>query len=254
MADGGDLLSTVATARLKPYVDSTDGSRRQIEALYRWNTRLSLGLFDDIGIVEVALRNVMASELRASHGNRWFDDWTLFDDGTMKLISAAKRQSGLSDLDVGDDVRDGKLVASLMFGFWVKLLGKGSFQGLTTKSPAPAKKRMIYDTILWKASLHRGFAVAGRTDRMKVEKPAAIVKEVRNRVAHHESVIWGIPLPGQKEADGTPRRLTVRQAHHHVGRLAELIDPALSQWIDAHSVVSGLAEDCPIPDRSKFRL
>lgn len=254
MSSSGNLLGTVGSARLHPYVRCTDGSDRQVEQLYRWNTRLSLGLFDDIGVVEVALRNAISSQLKASHGNRWFDDWTLFDDGTMAVIESAKLQSGFSSLHADDDVRHGKLVASLMLGFWVKLLGKGSFQGITRKSLAPVKKRMIYDTVLWKASLHKGFVGAGPTERASVERPAAIVKEIRNRVAHHESAIWGIPLPGQQESDGTSRRLSVNQARRSISAVAELISPELSRWIAAHSQVGTLIEDCPTTERSRFRL
>jgi hypothetical protein len=248
------LLRHSSDARLAPYVRATDGTDRQVEEFYRWNTRLALALFDDIGVVEVALRNVMSSELRKAFGAGWFDDWSLFDDDTMSTIDSAKAQSGFERLRVDDDIKHGKLVASMTFGFWVKLLGEGSFQGVTRKSRAPEKKRMIYDTTLWRACLHLGFAGAGPMERMRVERPAAVVKAIRNRVAHHESVIWGVPLPGQIQADGRPRRLPVGESHRHVVEVAALIDPGLAEWIRGSSAIPELLDCRPPSAAASLRL
>ena len=211
-------------------------------------------MFDDIGIVEVALRNAISSELARMHGITWFDEWALFDDDRMALIASAKVHTGFGKLQVDDEVKHGKLVASLMFGFWVKLLGKGSFQGVTSRSVAPVKRRVIYDTVLWRAGLHQGFAGAGEMERSRVEKPAVIVKAIRNRVAHHESVIWGIPLPGQVDHDGAPRRLSVADSHRHVLDLAGLIDPDLGLWLASNSCVPALIAEPPHCDVRSMRL
>lgn len=69
----------------------------------------------------------MARELVRVYGQEWFRRSELFDDDCAKALSTAWRQGGLGRLAadrVAPDVVEGKLVAALMFGFWVKLLGR----------------------------------------------------------------------------------------------------------------------------------
>lgn len=107
------------------------------------------------------MRSAMARELRTAYGNEWYASRELFDDDAARKLATAWSQGGLGQLrdapDADLDVVEGKLVAEVMFGFWVQLLGKGSYAGRP-----PLRQRRIYDTLLWQPGPVQG--VPARTE------------------------------------------------------------------------------------------
>lgn len=209
--------------------------------LYRWAGSVALAVFDDLATLEVAMRSAMARELAREYGLEWFQRTDLLDDDTLKLIREAYRVGRLGSLDAGSDVIHGKLVATLMFGFWVKILGRGTYQGSGAN-----RRRRIYDTLLWKPALRRAFPNVGDLDRSVVETAARRVQSLRNRIAHHEHIVWGVPLAGERGADGAPVRLSVRDAHSTLIRLAEYVDADFGAWLRENSQVESRLAECPI--------
>ncbi len=217
--------------------------------LYRWARTLALSVFDDLATLEVAMRSAIARELAAAYGPEWFRRTDLFDDETLKLIQNAWTIGRIGQLTWPPEVIHGKLVATLMFGFWVKLLGRGTYQGRGAN-----RKRRIYDSLLWKPAMRNAFPNVGALDRALVETAARRVQSLRNRIAHHEHIIWGVPLPGERSADGSVVRLTVTEAHETLMALAGYVDTGLESWLRQNSAVASHLARCPVPDRTRFHL
>lgn len=131
-------------------------------------------------------------------------------------------------------------MAGLMFGFWVQILGRGSYAG----NP-PIRVRRIYDSLLWQPALSQAFPQQTRRD---VERAARTVRSARNRIAHHEHIAWGVPLPGQQQ------RLSVSQVHATVLELAGFLDPQAADWIDLHSTVQQVLSSCPVAATEQLHL
>lgn len=243
------LAATVPAARIEPYRVACHGTDVSPIHLYRWAAEVGLAVFDDLAVLEVAMRSAMARELAAAHGIRWYRRADLLDDETLKLIDSAWRVGRLGRSSQSDEVVHGKLVASLMFGFWVKVLGRGSYQGA-----GPDRQRRIYDTTLWKPALRHAFPNVGALDRVEVETAARRVRALRNRIAHHEHIIWGVPLPGECSPDGTTVRLPLSTAHEVLIGLAGYVDRGLESWLRQYSRVDELLEGCPVRDLSRFGL
>ncbi|MFI1839773.1 hypothetical protein [Streptomyces olivaceoviridis] len=74
---------------------------------------------------------------------------------------------------------------------------------------------------------------------------ASHVRSLRNRAAHHEPLIDGVPLPGQSARRGRTRRLTLPEAHTEVLRLVEYIDKGVATWIGQTSRVPELLRTRP---------
>jgi hypothetical protein len=66
------------------------------------------------------------------------------------------------------------------------------------------------------------------------------MQDLRNRAAHHEPLVGGFPLNGQKDRHGNPMRLSVRQGHEAYLRLAQMIDRDLGAWLTNNSTVPAL--------------
>jgi len=237
------VIDTVPAARLARYRRLVSDDRLALDEFYRWAQRLALTMFADVAVLEVAMRSAMARELHAIYGPLWYRNQDLFDDDSMENIGAAIDMTGLDTLAAAgadENVLEGKLVAGLMFGFWVRILGRGGSAG-----DAPQRQRRIYDELLWKPALTNAFPAA--PDRRKTAHAAHRVQEVRNRVAHHEHVIWGIPLPDER------KRLSVTEAHDSLLKLAGYLGQPVRECIEATSEVHAQLDLCPV-DRSQLLL
>ena len=95
----------------------------------------------------------------------------------------------------------GHLIASLTFGFWRNLLEDGG----TIHTKWPDQRRADYENDLWRKGLDKTFsngrqyarAVEERWTRKYALDIVKTVHALRNRVAHHEPLVNGIPLPGE---------------------------------------------------------
>ena len=251
-------MKTIPEVRLHRYRVIANAQSVDVAKLYRWNSQVALAIFDDLGVLEVAMRSAMAKELLATFGSKWFNHPFLFDDGSKNLINDAIKQGrNASNRPSTPEDEHGKLVADLMFGFWVKILGRGSDQRIkdSITGKITSHRKMIYDELLWKPALHRAFPGVGKFDRITIERAAHDLQFVRNRVAHHEHVIWGVPAYGQKEADGkTERRMSIGEVHKTLIRLSRYIDLDLGEWIADNSSLPGVLVKCPLPDKSVLRI
>lgn len=220
------------------YDDEVDGLE-----LYVWARSVALAAFDDLGHVEVAMRSAMATKLADEYGLGWYDDDSLLDDSSRELVDEAKSRCRVWKLPSDPALVHGKVVATLMFGFWVKLLGRGAYRddGIT-------RTKRIYDTDIWKKAVRGAFPNVGDLERQRVETVAKYVQSLRNRIAHHEHVVWGVPIAGVGVSGGNPLRLALGEAHEHVFELAGFLNNDLESWLRANSSVQDRIEECPISD------
>lgn len=247
--DSPDISVLVPRARLAPYIAVAGDDPRDLEAFYLWCQELALALFADIGRLEVVMRSAMARELSRAFGPEWYAHPGLFDDDAAQSLATAWKHNDLGELrraahdpESAVDLRvvESKLVGALMFGFWVQIVGRGSFSG-----KPPQRVRRIYDATLWRRALSNAFPGQARRD---VEHAARIVRSARNRIAHHEHVAWGVALPGQRQ------RLSVSQVHATVLQLARFIAPEAAIWIARRSSVQRVLSACPVADASQLHL
>lgn len=240
-----DRLTTYATAALAAGCDELD--------LYVWDRDLAAALLADIAIVEVALRNALHDALSAAHSAPdWYQlDLGLDDRSRRALAEAWKRLTKKKRTP-------GRVVARLMLGFWTGLLDAGGYYG-----NEPQDFKADYEQ-LFRSTLQRAFpggraearAAGAHFTREWVHSIATITQDLRNRAAHHEPLVNGFPLNGQKDKHGNPVRLSVRQGYEAYLRLARMIDRDLGAWLASNSTVPGLlaakpsAPSTPTPARS----
>ncbi len=203
--------AAISRERLAPYRDEADGSIAAAVKLYEWNAAMSAALWQDIGHLEVLLRNAMHDQLTAwniaHYGNpRWYDD-------PGNLLAAHRREdiamarSRLARANKPDD--PGRIVAELSFGFWRYL--------------ASAQ----YDRTLWRDALHQGFP--GRK-RSRLYDHLVRLHALRNRLAHHEP-IHHVPL---------------RRRHDEILTIAGWINPVLRGWVERQSQTPTVLDQRPV--------
>lgn len=206
-----DIAGMLSEPRLAVYKIASDGKLSGALRLYAWNLEISNAFFSCIHYFEVGLRNEMDSNLSqyaAAQGasDSWFEPSAgLLAGGSPNKVKQAKNRV----TDSGKPLSHGRVIAELPLGFWWTLLDQS------------------YETSLWKPTLHHVF-VPG-TKRKRLHEQIDKVRELRNRIAHHE------PLHSRH----------LLADYDNLLRTAERVSPSLAWWIDSTSQVSGVLDRKP---------
>lgn len=200
------------------YVRATQGNAQAALELYAWNARVAGACMQDIGHLEVLIRNRYDAALGSTFG-----DWTDPDSGLWQRqigVEAARRKQAASNAISRRQLRDaavhghpstrGHIVASLSFGFWTALT------------------RAEREASLWTPCLSSTFSGLSRG---QVHDHMVKLNAFRNRLAHWEPVF--------SRTTGLSRQL------QRVHELFEATDSAVGGWVGAHSSV--LDELCTAP-------
>lgn len=190
-----DVEHLLGRARLAPYLTAAGGDVAAAEDLYHWNTMLAGALHAQLCHVEVLVRNVM---------DRALSDWCQAEGHPRErtqaratpelLYSASGKAIGLARTRADSSARardkshhrhgaaptHDDVIAQLMFGNWSSMLG-GTARG-------PEKRRAQE---LWSRALRNAFPNAYPDDRGRVfvGQRMARLRNLRNRVSHHENLI-----------------------------------------------------------------
>lgn len=180
------VVDWLTPGRYAKYLRAAGSDEARALAIYEWNTQLAAAMLHDLSHLEVAIRNAYDAALLAhpDHaGADWIDpavfghllpEHVAVDAAgnpqdknatPRNQIRSARRACGYVE---GGTVLRGKVVAEFSFGFWTYLTDS------------------LHEKTLWVPALHKAFAPG--TDRKKVHHALASLRELRNRVAHHESV------------------------------------------------------------------
>lgn len=167
------LQKTLSEERLDAYRQRLPQptSDRQILGCYAWNMALSESLYSSLQILEIAMRNTIHHSAAQHFGqDTWFDNAGALQhaherDAIQKARQTLTQQGRTHDA--------GRIVAEVSFGFWTSLLDKR------------------YEQILWPRLLRSAFPHMPRRLRTRamLSKRFHTVRQLRNRVFHHEP-IW----------------------------------------------------------------
>lgn len=164
-------LATLLTEDcLGPYLAVSNGSLEAALDLYEWNSRIGAAMFEDLGYLEVILRNACHQQLQQWSENRsrdpvWYLQPTLTPASRVDVDKARRRATR-----AGRDELAGRGVAELMFGFWRFLHARA------------------YEATLWTPCLRKAYPHLEPQRRQLVYTRLDHLNTLRNRIAHHEPI------------------------------------------------------------------
>lgn len=189
-----DLELALSLERFARYLGWADQDRARAIELYTLNTRISESLYIPLQALEIALRNRIHAVMTEARRESWFsDDGFLLDAKQPEQLAKA-----IQDIKHRErELTPGRIVAELTFGFWTAMFGP------------------VYED-LWRRTLHR---IGQRPDgkhlsRKHFTKPLLPIRMLRNRVAHHEPIIYW----------------SLRKHHDRMLELTEWLAPAAAAW------------------------
>ncbi|MZE41912.1 hypothetical protein GTY49_02700, partial [Streptomyces sp. SID5477] len=121
----------------------------------------------------MALRNRIHAVMTEASGPGWFQP----EAGHVTDRQAEQVRAAIAELtEAGKPIEDGRVVAALTFSFWTSMFGREQDD-------------------LWKRTMHR---IATRDgiflSRKAFATPLTQVRLLRNRIAHHEPILyWDLP-------------------------------------------------------------
>ena len=158
------LEQALSPERLYKYDAWAGGDRATALQLYALNLAVSEAFYTSLHMLEVTLRNAVHSRMSALHGPLWFQNPAIIHD--------AKQQGNITSAiqKLGPGSTPGQIVAEVTFGFWTGMFDHKN-------------------NALWGPSLRPIFQAAVPLQRKTVAKPLYDIRSLRNRIAHHESII-----------------------------------------------------------------
>ncbi|MGO4860028.1 Abi family protein [Arthrobacter sp. 2MCAF14] len=212
-----DLVPWITQRRFDEYMVAANHDADAARELYEWNISVSAAFFELISHVEVALRNAVDNILKpleitesarvaVRHG-WWFASPAFLTDHDLDFHRTAWRHLGNKATAAPRD----KVLSSMAFGIWDAVFGP-SYEQLF-------RRHLVY------AFPNRGPGFKRET----VRKNVLALRNLRNRVAHHQA-IFDLPL---------------EERYEQAMELLSWIDPALEQWVSHLCRVPGLLDDRP---------
>jgi hypothetical protein len=204
------LLHCISRERMQPYFIRARGDQWVAFHLYIRNTEISSALYGIVQALEIGLRNVVHSRLTETYGTEewWFK--LPLHAGELNDIEEAK--ANISQRL--KEVRPGRVVAELGLGFWVKLFAN------------------TYEKEIWVPQTSRVFPA--KLSRKVLHDRLTELKTLRNRIAHHETLIKRDPAADYSNLLET------------IGWIA----PTLRKWVESQSDFAAVFAK-PIPKRPK---
>ena len=210
-----EILDAVEAAlspeRLNTYRDAVEKKDRKLALqLHAWNTAIGAALYGPLQSLEITLRNAMNCQLISKFGVSWYEHMNdVFDTGALSRIAKARKELE----GAGRNVSASRIVAKLPFGFWVLLTGRGG--------PRYGRSKSNYEMMLWRPALRLAFPYCDSLSRNDVYKSLNRLRDLRNRIAHHEPI-----FTRNLEAD-----------HEEILKLVGWICPEMAELIKQHSRV-----------------
>jgi len=196
-----ELEAALSKQRLSTFANFSAGNQSFTLRLHAWNTALGEALFGPIQILEIVLRNSIHNRLILAFGESWHE--YCLTGSEQNMLVKAKR--GL--LWAHQPITSLHIVACLNFGFWISLLARP------------------HENDLWRKHLCHAFPYAPKPLRRKqIHGPLHKMRLLRNRIAHHESLLKH------------PRALiNLPQDHALILEIISWISPETSVWAGYHS-------------------
>jgi hypothetical protein len=174
------IPAVLSAPRFNTFLVARNGDRLKALQLYHWNAQISSAFLYPMHVFEICIRNAVANAAQSFYRT---DEWpwsTAFETSlpitrSARYFSPRRELISTRDWKVRPQQTTGKIIAELKFAFWVSMY--------TSR----------HDGRLWSQYLPMEYPNIPRTmttaaARDRIHKTADRVRDLRNRIAHHEPI------------------------------------------------------------------
>lgn len=208
MTEWSGLEQAFSTPRLGRYLRAFGHDQERAHRGYIHNLQLSESLLVPLSVLEIALRNAMSRQMAKLYDRaNWYEavltDRSLHlpgkpldDDGPLKGLHRSIRNAKRD----AKSTNPNKVIAEFSFGFWTTLLNAR------------------YQNTFWR-ELKYAFPHCPQRQRHTVGRALNQVRGLRNRVFHHEPVLWITP--------------SVEDHHRHLYDVLGWLNHDIAPWVQS---------------------
>jgi len=202
-----DLEKHFSAARLGRYRASCGGDEARAARAYVNSMLLAEAMMPMLNVLEIALKNGIHRRLSGLYGRLdWWETWVgdpNFAWQSREVVSVKAKLHRRAEPTTSD-----KIIAELAFGFWSSLFN------------------VQFQSVLWK-DLRLVFPRCPKPQRQRHTISSALnqVRDLRNRVFHHEQLLWLTPPLIDLHAKGI--------------EVIGWLDPQLPPWLDQYDRLPG---------------
>ena len=167
----------ISAERLEPYLKHHSGNFKKAVAHYKINIEISESFYPLLSILEIGLRNNIDFQLkRKFNDDNWYENPEFIKIASRFQIDRVSEARN-SILRGKKEITTGKVISELSFGFWTSLLDSK------------------FEKTLWK-NVRLAFPNCPKNIRKRKTMSSKFngIRKLRNRIFHHESVTWSIPV------------------------------------------------------------
>lgn len=169
------IPQVLSPPRFATYLAATSNNTRDALRLYHWNALAAASFLFPLHVFEICLRNAAANAIESCYSNALWPWAAAFE--TSLPVNPRPRFSPRHELQSTRyrHATTGKVIADIKFAFWVSMFTRR------------------HDGRLWTPYLKREFpnGTAPMTTaqlRLQIHDVSEQVRELRNRIAHHEPI------------------------------------------------------------------
>jgi hypothetical protein len=239
------IRKALSDLRLNAYRRHPSEDELDLLARYAWNMALGAALYTPLHLLEVALRNALHTALAGYHGGN--ERWYLLPHafplksprvkfGEADKVQEAMRKLVSRGLNLAGPDAPGRVVAELDFGFWTSLLTRRYGQ------PAAHARgwRPLWPALTLVVFPHFPNPTRTRRDREKLAERFDNIRELRNRISHHEPIWRGRPaVSGRSAATITDQYAEILEALGWLSPDVLRVEQALGTFPKVHSQGEG---------------
>ena len=170
-----DLERHFSSARLGRYCTKRNGDKSKAAADYLYNILLAEALFPMLNLVEISFRNAVNTKLTNKYNEpAWWNKIRHYTSCERIIIQIENVKSKLDREE--ENTAPSKVVAELTFGFWSTLFNS------------------VYQQLFWQ-DLRLAFPYCPKKERQRKTISIQLnkIRKLRNRVFHHEPLLWLTP-------------------------------------------------------------
>jgi hypothetical protein len=219
--DGG-----IADEKIRHYLNAANNDVLDASEMFYLDGRIAACMLEPIRLFELVMREAIHKTLSQIYGPFWMLKQECIDK---RSYEKAKK----SESRVGKD--SSKIVSDLDFGFWSGILQKGGASNQNERWLIKHKKT------LWNPGISKVFSHDSPQFEV-ISKMMNKTNYLRNRIAHHEPLIFGITIPGSIR-NGSQLKQEPLTAYTNLVQLSNYLDPHLGEHILDKFIVVDLLSD-----------
>lgn len=218
----------ISAKKLWPYMEAMGNRQIKAAELFLFDGRLGAAFLEPLRLVELVMRELIHRELTRHYGEYWMLLPDVIDGRSLEKVEATL-------IRVGKGAPADRIVSDLNLGLWAGLLQKGG------PSALDSKKSIKHKETIWNPALSKVFCY-GAPQRKEVATTLLRISYLRNRIAHHEPIIFGIIQPGTIIKNKQLKQEPI-SAFLELIRIAQYMSPSLAAFLASKFPILEMLEE-----------